>query len=270
MNYNEQLSLYLIRHKLFIYITFDIASQTWFHTQHRHYLSSPKISIFQIGINIWSIFSPPLDQYNFDVTKYKLVKLVQYYTSDLILISAWRYTKDRLQPSNSHRNERILKDSLQSNKSSPAFSTYRQSIRTETIANSVSPCLFLFFPPSSSDSSRRTIRTRMSIPLRGGVVPAERARLEPRTRDLSGVSRTPWVFSLFMWRNRIKSVAASRVAGWDYSRTVTGQVTPGIRCNRFFLADFSLPFSLPPRYTSSIQFSDPSGPTLRHDYRGNI
>lgn len=81
-------------------------------------------------------------------------------------------------------------------------------------------------------------------PRGGGVVPAERARLEPQTRDLSGVSRTPWIFSLFMWRNRIKSVAASRVGGWDYSRTVTGQVTPGIPCNRFFLADLSF-LSLP-------------------------
>lgn len=104
---------------------------------------------------------------------------------------------------------------------------------------------------------------------RGGGSSGKSTPRAPNPRSLRRVADS-MVFSLFMWRNRIKSVAASRVAGWDYSRTVTGQVTPGIRCNRFFLADFSLPFSLPPRYTSSIQFSDPSGPTPRHDYRGNI
>lgn len=115
----------------------------------------------------------------------------------------------------------------------------------------------------------------MSIPLRAGVVPAERARLEPQTRDLSGVSRTPWVFSLFMWRNRIKSVAASRVAGWDYSRTVTGQVTPGIRCNRFFLADLSLSLCpsfflflrATPRRSNSRRRLDPSELVVRLSWK---
>lgn len=109
----------------------------------------------------------------------------------------------------------------------------------------------MLIPPSSSSFFPSLLLTALvepsaqrPSPRGGGVVPAERARLEPQTRDLSGVSRTPWIFSLFMWRNRIKSVAASRVGGWDYSRTVTGQVTPGIPCNRFFLADLSF-LSLP-------------------------
>lgn len=150
------------------------------------------------------------------------------------------------------------KDSLRSD------SIFSNWIRTESIA------LLVLIPPSSFFPSllltalvEPSAHGRASLSSRGGgVVPAERARLEPQTRDLSGVSRTPWVFSLFMWRNRIKSVAASRVGGWDYSRTVTGQVTPGIPCNRFFLADLSfLSLPLSPRI---LQFS--SSATTR----GNI
>lgn len=141
----------------------------------------------------------------------------------------------------------------------------------------------MLIPPSSSSFFPSLLLTalvepsahgRASLSSRGGgVVPAERARLEPQTRDLSGVSRTPWVFSLFMWRNRIKSVAASRVGGWDYSRTVTGQVTPGIPCNRFFLADLSfLSLPLSPRNSPILVVSYYSWKYLTSSYkreRGN-
>lgn len=138
----------------------------------------------------------------------------------------------------------------------------------------------MLIPPSSSSFFPSLLLTALvepsaqrPSPRGGGVVPAERARLEPQTRDLSGVSRTPWVFSLFMWRNRIKSVAASRVGGWDYSRTVTGQVTPGIPCNRFFLADLSfLSLPLSPRNSPILVVSYYSWKYLTSSYkreRGN-